>query len=70
MTTYRVRDCNVDKTLQDYRTELVHNLNHCFIIILQWTEYKITVCTFSYQNSTIFCKVLVSLNLPQTVQWS
>lgn len=43
-TTHCVRDGNVDKTFQDYRAELVHNLYHWFVIILQVTKHEITVC--------------------------
>lgn len=39
-TTYCVGDCNVNKTFQDDRTELVHNLYHRFIIILQLKKIK------------------------------
>lgn len=71
-TTYCVRDCNVDKTFQDYRTELVHNLYHWFIIILQLTKYEITICKLKYKCLLSY----INLNfaffrfLPQTVRLS
>lgn len=37
--THSVRDGNVDKTLKDYRAELVHDLYHWFVIILQVTKH-------------------------------
>lgn len=33
--TYCIRDSNVDNTFQDYRAELVHNLYHWSVIVLQ-----------------------------------
>lgn len=36
--TYCVRDGNIDKAFQDHRAELVHDLNHGFVVILQITK--------------------------------
>lgn len=36
--TYCVRDGNIDKAFQDHRAELVHDLNHGFVVILQVTK--------------------------------
>lgn len=36
--TYCVRDGNIDEAFQDHRAELVHDLNHGFVVILQITK--------------------------------
>lgn len=70
-TTYCVRDCNVDKTFQDYRAELIHNLYHWFIVILQSTKIK-SLSVNPKTKSLLFSvtQVLLSWALPRFVQWS
>lgn len=64
MSTYCVRDGNADKAFQDHRAELVHDLYHWFVIILQTTKsqpvYSDIQLLFVTQPNLIYI-------LPQTV---
>lgn len=55
--TYCIRDSNVDNTFQDYRAELVHNLYHWSVIVLQSMKSQ---PVYSAIKLLLFCYLIFS----------